>query len=327
MNPDDRAKEEAMFERLLNLEAERTPVPDLRRMRSFKATQAHWQAQVVARRRRRRFSLAAVVATLGIGLGLISQWLPLQPSTLGQVASVSGELWLDRDTDHPVRLSAGSRGVEVRSETVLRTSDESLAALAWGTGHSIRLAPRTELELLDPQTLRVDAGAIYVDSGVIRRAAAITVVTDHGSFEEIGTRFIVRVEPAHARLQVREGMVVYSGDKDRPVPAGEQLTVDDTGAVERAAIGADDDLWNWTFAALGPQDLEGRTLDEFLTWMATENGWELSYESTELARRARRPTPTTNSQGRPAEHAREAVLRPKRLPPHDEGGRRRGETA
>ena len=55
--------------------------------------------------------------------------------------------------------------------------------------------------------------------------------------------------------------------------------------------------------------------------MATENGWELSYDSPEIGRRARRYTLSGTIEGMPAAQALEAVLRTFGLRHRVDGGR------
>ena len=308
MNPDKLAKEEEMLGRLLKLDRDAAPVPEMRQARARRAVQAHWRAQLVRRRRQRFLSLAAGLAVVGLSLGLLLRFMPGDAPIVGQVASVAGGLQVETPDEETVRLGQGSRGIELVAATTIRTGPDALAHLAWVTGHSVRLANATRLELVDARTLRLHRGAVYLDSGPVRTGEAVEVVTEHGVFREIGTRFMVSVDENGASVRVRDGKVALGGSGE-PVAAGEMLTVTQAGVRVTGSVGPDDPVWDWTFLALGKVELEGRTLDDFLRWVAAENGWQLDYATPDIARRATRHTLSGALDGLTPDQALDAVLR------------------
>ncbi len=61
----------------------------------------------------------------------------------------------------------------------------------------------------------------------------------------------------------------------------------DITRAEAPVTGAD---WDWVTLAAAPFDLDGRTLAEFLAWVAREGGWDVSFGTDALAAVRLRPS-------------------------------------
>lgn len=136
----------------------------------------------------------------------------------------------------------------------------------------LRLDAGTVVRLESASTVRLDRGAVYVDSGGAR-AEGIVVETALGDVREIGTRFEVRLAPEDGValvVSVREGRVAVEGVRE--VAAGERLELAGDGTVTVRPLAAADPAWSWIAAAAAAFEIEGRTLGELLARYSIETG-------------------------------------------------------
>jgi ferric-dicitrate binding protein FerR (iron transport regulator) len=173
----------------------------------------------------------------------------------------------------PGRVSVGDA---VAIGAALETGDGVMAALALADGGDVRLNQRTALRLTDARELRIDRGAVYIDSG--NGGAAVIVRTPVGVVRDVGTQFEVGLANGVWRVRVRAGSIRYDrGDAQHAAAAGSELLVHPDGSlVTRPAptYGAD---WDWVVRAGPPFRVEGQTLAAFLDWVSRESGRRLEF--------------------------------------------------
>jgi len=99
------------------------------------------------------------------------------------------------------------------------------------------------------------------------------------------------------------------------------LAVRGTGQVTRGALAPDASAWDWVHGITPPFSIEGRTVDEFLTWAGRETGRTVEYASPEAARQARSVMLNGTVEGLPPERALAAVLATTSLEPTLAGDR------
>lgn len=247
------------------------------------AFRSEWQRHVAARRRAvstRRFVLAA---TLVLGLGVAWWWIRgarptahtvrlAQVEALHGVASTpNGAVVIGHDLVAGTRVETGrGRG----DHLALRTSE----------GHFLRLDASTLVVLEAADAIRLERGAVYVDSGP--GATPITVSTPLGVARDIGTRFEVRLlddGTPRLRVRVRDGAVELAGTAgSASATAGVELTLGDDGRFDRQPCLAHGEEWAWVVAAAPRFEIEGRSLAEFLAWVEHETGWRVAYEDPDL---------------------------------------------
>jgi hypothetical protein len=89
------------------------------------------------------------------------------------------------------------------------------------------------------------------------------------------------------KVAVREGLVSIGGGSGEIVGrAGQQITLQ-AGEATRSDLAVNSDSWAWIGSITPSFAIEGRSVDEFLTWAARETGRQVQYTSPEAARRAR----------------------------------------
>lgn len=270
------ALEDHAIEALLGAAQAREAPPESARNAARDALHAQWQSKV-RQRRRWRWGLAgaAVAAGLALWLGIVQTppHLPT-PEPVARVVAGQGHWAADDATNTDQAVSVGD-AVLSALDGQLTTGDGM--ALEWSGGASVRLAPASQARLVGPHHLELLTGAMYVDSRDARPEHRVIVRSTAGDVRPIGTQFQVLTETEFTRILVREGRVVMEGMANTPISAGEQLSVDPTGRVHISPVSATDPAWAWVETVTPPFELDGRTMDEFLTQVARETGREVHY--------------------------------------------------
>lgn len=229
------------------------------------------------RRRRQRWMATAAAGLIALACGvLFTQRLRSTSVVVAHVARVVGE------------AATLTEGAPLRAGQTLSTPSGVRMLMTHVEGVDLRLDERSRLAFVDPVHVRLETGAVYVET---RReagggaAARLIVLTELGEVSHVGTRFEVRLSPNRLTVRVRDGASLF-----RPLEgtaatltAGEQLEY----RAGRIRISHDvspvDDSWGWV-EQVGPSyDIEGRNLLETLEWLAHEGGYQLRF-ATENAR-------------------------------------------
>jgi ferric-dicitrate binding protein FerR (iron transport regulator) len=275
--------------RLVGMAGSRPPLPAERAFRIRTAVAPAWLGAVRARRRRRLGLVAtiAVAATL-----LIAAGLALRSRTLPSAAAVVARA--ERVTGAPATVvSADGSTVELTEGLALRSGQRiaagrGRAGLRLSNGSSLRIDAHTEVLFEHADLLSLGRGAIYVDSGSNARSGGerdgIVVRTALGTAREIGTRFEVRLDGETLRVRVRDGRVSVRGAASTVVGGAlEEVTLHPDGRFDRSTIAAHDSEWEWVVDVAPSFLLENQELGAFLEWVERETGWEVRYDSPEIA--------------------------------------------
>ena len=256
--------------------------------RALAATTQAWQAKVRRRRWRIATSIAAGVATLGIGTFVTLRSLDSSESMaepIANVARVIGAVTV-RSGDSRDWTSLREDGPPLPTGAVLRTGAGSGAALQIGEV-SVRIAERAEVRIDSRSQLRLAHGKVYVDTGSDRGAGRMQVVSDAGTLSDVGTQFEVQYQAGAYRVRVREGEVLLQRGVERlRSRAGEQISIDDNGIVSNATIAADDPAWRWVHVLVSAPDIDNQPLTILLAWVARETGVSVRYATPAIERRA-----------------------------------------
>lgn len=288
---DDDRMDEEMLTRLLRLADEGPPIPREEIERTRLAVRQVWLETVRRRRRRRiRWSMGAVAAAVIIVV-LVSTMMdrPTIGSSpiVAQVEALSGEAWIETASGERVRLVETS---EIPGEATVISAAGARMALRLSTGHSVRIDRSTVVTLLEADHLRLDHGAVYVDSGPIH-SVGIRVTTPTGDASDIGTRFLVRYENEHLRVLVRSGIVLVNlPDEDLRLDPGRGVVISPDSDPEWITVTPWASDWEWARAVTPPFEVEGRTVDAFLRWYERETGRAVRYSDEKSERLAKQTT-------------------------------------
>jgi ferric-dicitrate binding protein FerR (iron transport regulator) len=296
--------------RLLAATGTRSQPSDLVAAEVRAAVEAEWRRSVSARRRRRQYAQWAVAA--GAAVAAVALWVarPLYLAEAGPVASVArviGAVQVDTGDGHWAPLAAGS---PVKAGTAILTDSGGLVALTMADGVALRLDSGTRLEFRDADEASLSQGAVYVDSGPQAGAPAADFLleTPLGSVRHLGTQYQARLADGNLRVGIREGRVeVSSARGDVLGGAGELLVVGGAGAA-RSRLASTASEWKWVNDVTPPFSIEGRSVDDFLSWAGRETGRRVVYSSPVAERQARSVTLRGTVEGLRPDQAVVAVL-------------------
>jgi ferric-dicitrate binding protein FerR (iron transport regulator) len=302
--------------RLLRTVGPREAVPFDRMRRVRAAAHSAWRRETRARTRRImfRWTLAAtgVAAILIIGFRLTESGgsrAPREPLVLASVETLNGAVRLIPSTAGPEEPRLLQRGNTVGLGEGVDSTSGGAAALGLPGGVIVRIDRGTRLRLLSKTAVALDEGAIYVDSSRAPGGGQLEVRTPVGMARDIGTRFEVRFSRSTLRVRVRDGLVTLSqGRASHDAVAGEELTLEGDGRLARRTVPVSGTDWDWIDALSPSFDLEGRSLREFLDWIARENGWRLEFDDPAVEEQSRTTTLHGSIQGLTPDEALSAVL-------------------
>jgi ferric-dicitrate binding protein FerR (iron transport regulator) len=280
------------IERLLKLAGSR-PQPDAERKAEFKRNlHAEWHKVTARGMQLRPFGRGAAIVAAAAAV-LAVAWLPFWRITPHAPAgAVLGRIVRSEGVVRSLPASASSAsghpltvGDEIRSDTLIDTTAGGRVAVVLDEGISLRVDVGSRIVMVRERVVRLDQGAVYVDSRVDKRP--VLIQTQNGEVRDIGTQFEVRTERSTLRVRVREGEVIVDRSGSAvSARAGESLRIDPQGRYERAVVPISGPEWDWT-AAIGPQfQLEGSTVQQFLDWVGREQGWRWRFIDVDTARRA-----------------------------------------
>lgn len=250
------------------------------------AAEDTWQRKVAHRRRWRvGVGLAAVFVLLTAGAALLRAVLPMAAAPeVARVDRLGGGVET-RPTGADAWLPLVAGGLPMQAGTHLRTGPDGRADLRLGSGVSLRLAVLTEVELRAPDSIRLQHGAVYTDTG--SGVSGIVIDTPLGTARDLGTQFELRYVGDVLQLRVREGIVSLQRDSGALVAAaGQQLSIDARGSVTRGNIAGDDLAWAWAETVTPVPDFNGRPVSVLLDWVAQETGRQVRYADAAAERQA-----------------------------------------
>ena len=274
------------------------------------AVEAEWKESVAARRQRRQY--ASWAAAAGVAVAAVALWVarPMYLAASGPVASLArvvGEVQVDAGDGHWIPLEAGS---VINAADVIRSGSGGRAAIGMKDGVELRLDTDTQLAFNGAGEASLSRGAVYVDSGSSAGAPAADFVlaTPIGSVRHLGTQYEARLTDGELKVGVREGRIEV-GTTRGPVlgGAGELLTISDNSA-SRSRLAPSASQWKWVNEVTPPFSIEGRSVEEFLTWASRETGRSIVYSSPAAERQARSVTLRGTVEGLAPDLAVSAVL-------------------
>ncbi|MFQ5528331.1 MAG: FecR domain-containing protein [Thermoanaerobaculia bacterium] len=296
--------------RLVRMAGPRATMPSARLDRMQAELRPLWEEQVEQPspgRPRLRFAAAAVLA-VALAAAFFGRALLFEEATrFASVARLTGSASVWRGTKAGSAESLDS-GTELETGNSIATAVGSLLALETVTGHSLRLDQATRVVLASDHEVRLEQGAIYLESGIEHGGDRLTILTPFGRVEEIGTQFEVRLGSDTLTVRVREGEVELgtSTSVARAV-AGEEITLS-SGAVHRASLASYDPVFEWTQRIAPTWPLDGSRLEGFLDWAARQSGHRLEYSEQGIEEEAGGVVLSGEIEGLSPSEALEAVL-------------------
>lgn len=284
-----------------------------------------WRAIVAGERRRRQrrttLALAAGVVAAAFGTWLVAPQLGGPAQHAATVALAAGDM--RAKPRQLARWRAVAPGQTLATGTVLETGATGRGALALADAVSARLDHDTRLVFTAAGEITLERGALYVDAGRgAESPGRLAVITPAGSIRHVGTQYEARLLGSSLRLRVREGRVEWQSPEGRREQgaSGEQLTIGNDGAVERASAPAHGESWDWIARTSPGIVIDGLPLEEFLAWVARELGWKVVYATPAVAAEAADVVLHGSIEGLTPRQALDAVLATTRVRAAIQGG-------
>ncbi len=279
-------KDVDIVESLMRTAGRRDEPPEDAYRQVLVAATAAFREKTARRHERLWLFWAGAAAVLTLALALMFQWTPpgAEREALARVDRVVGSVELATgDVWRPL----GESGPAFTSGMKLRTLAGGRAALALAGGASLRLAAGTEVVFDAPGQLFLQRGTIYIDSDARAGARGVEIVTPAGTARDLGTQFELRVRGQALRLRVREGSVsIDRGGQAVTGAAGDEVSIDLLGGVQRGSIATDSPDWQWAESIAPTPDIDGKPAATLIAWVARETGRRLRYESPVVEQRA-----------------------------------------
>jgi len=163
--------------------------------------------------------------------------------------------------------------------TMIETLYDGYATLSLKTGGNLRLNHNSQLIVNDNNAFTLSFGTVYFDSGYGKGAKTpITIHTLHGDIQDIGTQFAVTSNKDQIQISVREGLIELNNKQGmQSLEAGYQLVSEEEGIFEKSKLSPQDIHWAWVNNVAPEFKLEGKNLNQFLTWISREHGLKLVF--------------------------------------------------
>ncbi len=242
------------------------------------AVRAEWLAVIHKRKRLRRFASFAVAASVLLALALILNVINAPLVKPAQVASINQSLGSIYVLGEQSRLQATGNLSSIAAGQTIVTGKESGLGLTWGGGGSLRIDAHSRVTFISATVIELESGRVYFDSMNLK--AQLEVHTEHGVVTHLGTQYMTSVDGQSLSVSVREGRVSVDGlYYDEIAEERQQLTLTGSARPEVLNIPPFGDRWSWIEATAPSASFDGKTVFEFLQWVARETGFEIEFQN------------------------------------------------
>ncbi len=274
-------------EAILGQAGPRLVPPDDESRRVREAVHAEWRAVSGKHRKRVRVTRMALAASVLLTAFLTLDTLRMNGVEEVNVASIGrtfGSIYVLGENSE---LLGGNHLTTVTAGQTLITEIASGIGLAWGDGGSLRVDENSRVEFVSRERIFLRSGRIYFDSSpvlgsqVSSASPRLTVITEFGEVQHVGTQYMAEADAVTLTISVREGEVrLETANRSASVNEGKQLRLSGRRAPAVVDIGSTGAAWAWIEKTTPAVNLDGRTVEEFLRWVSRETGLQLEYEST-----------------------------------------------
>ncbi len=251
------------------------------------AVLSEWQAVTGWRRTRMRVTRFAVAATVLLGVAVTFNMLQesgIAPVQVATITSSHGSIHVrgEESQMHELRDLAS-----IMSGQLIITDYDSGIGLAWGNGGSLRIAAATRIEFVSGDDVFLHSGRIYFDSTPSELITSVSsgsgeaklrILTNHGTVSHLGTQYMTYTSDSELTVSVREGEVSVDGTyyNDKAF-AGQQLSIVGSARPSITNFPRHGEAWKWIEDVSPDVEIDGRSVDVFLNWVARETGLRVEY--------------------------------------------------
>jgi len=256
---------------------------ELMARRAMKNVHTHWQANIEKQQQKKKqrqtyfFRIAATVL-LFIGTSVFFKYsdfnntqgvFSTEQFVQGDISySTDGINWYESDQKY------------IEQGIWLKTKNNSYTNITLADNSTLRVNQNSIIEFLNLSEVRIINGEIYHDADNVNKTNPLTIITNIGNIQHIGTRYLVNKSTDDLKVSVRNGLVNITSEKvNRQLQSGKQVTINNTGIQSEEDISSYDVLWNWTQLAAQPFNSQGKSLNDFIVWYAHENGYQVNWNN------------------------------------------------
>lgn len=249
---------------------------------------AEWQSVAGRRRKQRRLLSFAIAASVLLAVFTVFNTFRVNGIAEIQVASIDKSFGSIYVLGENAEMLEGNNLITVVSGQTLITDNESGVGLAWEGGGSMRIDADTRVEFIDRHSIYLHSGRVYFDSrpalltvgSSTDASAELTIRTDHGVINHVGTQYMVQTDFTALTVTVREGeIIVGTSTASESARGGQQLQILGGSSASIANIRTYGERWRWTEQLTPEIDVDGRSIYEFLQWVSHETGLGIEFES------------------------------------------------
>ena len=242
---------------------------------------AEWLAVTNKRKRRRQFAFFAAAASVLLALAMTLNVINAPLVTPALVASIERSFGSIYVLGERSRLQETGNLSSVSAGQTIVAGKESGLGLTWGGGGSLRIDADTRVTFVSATVIELESGRVYFDS--MNLDVVFEVHTEHGVVTHMGTQYMSAVSPQSLTVSVREGQVSVDGLYfDEIAEERQRLTLKGSARPEVLNISPFGDEWAWVEATAPPTSFDGKTVFEFLQWVARETGFEIEFENADV---------------------------------------------
>ncbi len=248
-----------------------------------RAVRAEWLAVTHKRKGQRRFVSVAVAASALLVLVLVTR-LAFTPAIIPvQVASIDTSIGSIYVLGEESRLQESGDLSSISAGQTIVTGKASGLGLVWGNGGSLRIDANSRVAFVSPSAIELVSGRMYFDS--MNSKADFAVQTEFGVIRHVGTQYIGSVDSQSLSVSVREGRVLVDGFYFDPVADQHQsLIIKGSARPQVWSISPFGDEWSWIEVMAPPTNFHGKTIYEFLQWVARETGLTIEFDDPDVER-------------------------------------------
>jgi len=255
---------------------------------------AEWQKLTKRRQTKKRLLSFAIAASVLVAAFATFSVLRINGVTETYVASIDRNVGSVYVLGENSELLASNNLTSIVAGQILITNEDSGVGLEWGTGGSLRIDENSRVEFVARDAIFLHSGRVYFDSNIAtsvsgqqETAAKLTIDTEHGEVSHVGTQYMTAIDRNSLTVSVREGEVeIRSGAIISSANGGEQLHLQRGNRPNNTSIQTYGDYWQWTERVTPSPNLNGRSIDDFLSWVGHETGQIVRYETAEAERYA-----------------------------------------
>lgn len=285
MNNDSNSKDSTKVETLLEQLGSRTS-PDKQKSEASKAAvKAHWQQQVKTHNQKKQkkylWPMAASFLLLASLLLIRNniQSPAIEPVLLASISAYQGDVSIQQTGGSFNTLHNDS---PLKHGTQLKTDDDSFLSIKLLDNSEIRLAANTTLTMRIG-SIELKQGQLYHDTDSAFKALPLTIKTQHGQIQHIGTRYLVNAQTNHVDVAVRSGKVKVSNNQaaEQVLNSKQKIQLIDGENSTVTPVATNDAIWGWTFKAQAEFDLNQKSLHDFIQWYAHQTGIQVDWNQLE----------------------------------------------